>query len=78
VAVPRPAFRSGTTALVRAVARPTLPCPPLPDLDDRSPNGSATCIAWLREVWANSSVAEALEHANPVLAVQVRNRVHGP
>ena len=72
MAVPRPAFRTGTTALVRAVARPTLPCPPLPDLGDRSPNGSATCIAWLREVWANSSVAEALEHASPVLAAQVR------
>ncbi|MFI2635078.1 lantibiotic dehydratase [Streptomyces collinus] len=29
-------------------------------------------MAWLREVWANSSVAEALEHASPVLAAQVR------
>jgi lantibiotic biosynthesis protein len=72
VADPRPAFRTGTTALVRAVARPTLPCPPLPDLDDRSSNGSATCMAWLRAVWAYGDFAEALEHASPVLAAQVR------
>lgn len=71
MAAPRPAFRTGTTALVRAVARPTLPCPPLPDLNDHSPNGSATCVAWLREIWANGDLAEALEHASPVLAAQV-------
>ncbi len=69
---PRPAFRTGTTALVRAVAQPTLPCRPLPDLSDHSPNGAATCAAWLREIWANADLAEALEHASPVLAAQVR------
>ncbi|MBT2420751.1 lantibiotic dehydratase [Streptomyces sp. ISL-22] len=29
-------------------------------------------MAWLREVWAKGNVAEALEHASPVLAAQVR------
>lgn len=72
MAAPRPAFRTGTTALVRAVARPTLPCPPLPDLNDHSPNGSATCVAWLCEMWANADLAEALDHASPVLAAKVR------
>ena len=72
MAAPRPAFRTGTTALVRAVARPTLPCPPLPDLNDHSLNGSATCVAWLCEIWANADLAEALDHASPVLAAKVR------
>lgn len=72
MAAPLSAFRTGTTALVRAVARPTLPCPPLPDLDDRSSNGSAACISWLRAVWSDDDVVEALEHASPVLTAQVR------
>ncbi|MDH6630055.1 thiopeptide-type bacteriocin biosynthesis protein [Streptomyces sp. LBL] len=29
-------------------------------------------MAWLRAVWANSDVAEALQHSSPVLATQVR------
>jgi len=72
VAAPPSAFRTGTTALVRAVARPTLPCPSLPDLDDRSSNGLAACIAWLRAVWSDDDVVEALQHASPVLTAQVR------
>ena len=73
MAAPPSAFRTGTTALVRAVARPALPCPPLPDLDDRSSNGLAACIAWLRAVWSDDDVVEALQHASPVLAAQVRS-----
>jgi thiopeptide-type bacteriocin biosynthesis protein len=57
---------------VRAVARPSLPFPPCPDLDDRSPGGTAACAAWLREVWANEDVVEALQHSSPVLAGQLR------
>ena len=64
-------FRAGTTALVRAVARPELPVSPCPDLDDLSPDGEAARLAWLRKVWSNEDVAEALEHASPVLASQV-------
>ncbi|MYS23586.1 lantibiotic dehydratase [Streptomyces sp. SID4948] len=65
-------FRAGRTALVRAVARPELPVPPVPDLDDPSPHASAFRLAWLRKVWSEGDVAEALEHASPVLASQVR------
>lgn len=69
---PPAAFRTGSTALVRAVARPSLPFPPCPDLDDRSPSGASARVAWLRAVWANKDVAEALQHSSPVLATQVR------
>ena len=68
---PRAAFRTGSTALVRAVVRPSLPFPPCPDLDDRSPSGSSARVAWLRAVWADKDVAEALQHSSPVLAAQV-------
>ncbi|MFE2842560.1 lantibiotic dehydratase [Streptomyces scopuliridis] len=66
------AFRAGKTALLRAVARPELPVSPCPDLDDPSPRGVAARLAWLREVWFEEDVAEALEHASPALASQVR------
>ncbi|WP_405796242.1 lantibiotic dehydratase [Streptomyces sp. NBC_01506] len=66
------AFRAGKTALLRAVARPELPVPPCPDLDDLSPRGAAARLAWLREVWLEEDVTEALAHASPVLASQVR------
>lgn len=65
------AFRAGSTALVRAVARPSLPFPPCPDLDDRSPSGASACVAWLRAAWADKDVAEALRYSSPVLAAQV-------
>ncbi|MCI0383808.1 lantibiotic dehydratase [Streptomyces sp. CNQ085] len=32
----------------------------------------AACAAWLRTVWANRDVAEALQHSSPALAAQVR------
>jgi class I lanthipeptide synthase len=66
------AFRAGKTALLRAVARPELPVSPCPDLDDPSPRSAAARLAWLREVWSEEDVAEALEHASPALALQVR------
>lgn len=65
------AFRTGSTALVRAVARPSLPFLPCPDLDDRSPTGSSDRGAWLRAVWADKDVAETLQHSSPALAAQV-------
>lgn len=65
-------YRAGKTALIRAVARPELPLSPCPDLDDPSPRGGAARLAWLREVWSHEDLAEALEHASPALASQVR------
>ncbi|MFF7982871.1 lantibiotic dehydratase [Streptomyces sp. NPDC007901] len=65
-------YRAGKTALVRAVARPELPLSPCPDLDDPSPNGAASRLAWLREAWSDEELVEAVEHASPELASQVR------
>ncbi|MFI5689996.1 lantibiotic dehydratase [Streptomyces sp. NPDC051636] len=66
------AFRAGKTALVRAVAWPTLPVGPCPGLGDTSPSSAAAQLAWLREVWSQEEIVEALEHASPALASQVR------
>jgi len=66
------AFRAGTTALVRAVARPELPVSLCPDLNDLSPHGEVARLAWLRKVWSDEDFAEAVEHASPVLASQAR------
>ncbi|MFI1097342.1 lantibiotic dehydratase [Streptomyces sp. NPDC020917] len=65
------AFRAGRTALVRAVARPDLALPPCPDLDDTSPQGAEDRLAWLRDTWSRTDIAEALSHASPALASQV-------
>ena len=68
------AFRSGSAALVRAVARPALYLPPWPDLTDLTPGVALTAsrTAWLRAVWEVDGVAEGLRLASPVLADQVR------
>ncbi|MBZ3916797.1 lantibiotic dehydratase [Streptomyces acidiscabies] len=65
-------FRTGRSALVRAVANAGLPIPPCPDLDDPSPPGERARLTWLREVWSDQRVSETLQHASPVLAAQVR------
>ncbi|MFJ3229917.1 lantibiotic dehydratase [Streptomyces sp. NPDC086787] len=65
-------YRAGKLALLRAVARPELPVSPCPDLDDSSRRGAVAQLAWLRAVWSEADVAEALEHASPALASQVR------
>ncbi|MFJ6657808.1 lantibiotic dehydratase [Streptomyces sp. NPDC091377] len=70
MAIPTAAYRAGATALVRAVARPSLSVPPCPELDEP---GSATAQAtWLRAVWADEDFAESLRHSSPSLAAQVR------
>ncbi|MFB7677034.1 lantibiotic dehydratase [Kitasatospora purpeofusca] len=57
-------------ALVRAVAHPAPAVPAWPDLDEAGQADRQ--LQWLREVWAEPSLAEALEQASPVLAQQVR------
>ncbi|MFE3328996.1 lantibiotic dehydratase [Streptomyces sp. NPDC059176] len=65
-----PAFRSGRTALVRAVTSPTPPLLPWPDLADRSPGASAGHLPWLRAV-RDTETGKALWHASPALARRV-------
>ncbi|WP_258177145.1 lantibiotic dehydratase [Streptomyces solincola] len=72
-----PAFRAGATALVRAVARPPAPQLPLPDFDDRSFQAeelaevTAGRLVWVRGIWRDPGIAQALRHASPALAAEV-------
>ncbi|MEV7525861.1 lantibiotic dehydratase [Streptomyces sp. NPDC091371] len=70
VQVARPAFRSGRTALVRAVASPTPPLLPCPDLSDRAPGAGAGHISWLRAV-RGTGTGRGIWHASPALARQI-------
>ncbi|MGW4305886.1 lantibiotic dehydratase [Streptomyces californicus] len=76
MAIP-PAFKAGTTALVRAAARPSVTQLPLPDFDDRSfraeelEEATTGRLAWIRSIWHDPGIAQALRHANPVLAAEV-------
>ncbi|MFD4123675.1 lantibiotic dehydratase [Streptomyces globisporus] len=76
MAIP-PAFKAGTTALVRAAARPSVTQIPLPDFDDRSFRAeeleevTTGRLAWIRSIWHDPGIAQALRHASPVLAAEV-------
>ncbi|MEV1035894.1 lantibiotic dehydratase [Streptomyces sp. NPDC050204] len=76
MAIP-PAFKAGTTALVRAAARPSVTQLPLPDFDDRSfraeelEEATTGRLAWIRSIWHDLGIAQALRHASPVLAAEV-------
>ncbi|MFE2762368.1 lantibiotic dehydratase [Streptomyces halstedii] len=76
MAIP-PAFKAGTTALVRAAARPSVTQLPLPDFDDRSFRAeeleevTTGRLAWIRSIWHDPGIAQALRHASPVLAAEV-------
>lgn len=72
-----PAFKADTTALVRAAARPSVTQLPLPDFDDRSFRAeeleevTTGRLAWIRSIWHDPGIAQALRHASPVLAAEV-------
>ncbi|MEU0857529.1 lantibiotic dehydratase, partial [Streptomyces griseofuscus] len=72
-----PAFQAGVTALVRAVARPAVAQLPWPDFDDRSFKAEELAevttgrLAWIRSVWCDPSIVQALRHASPPLADEV-------
>ncbi|WP_405550613.1 lantibiotic dehydratase [Streptomyces microflavus] len=76
MAIP-PAFKAGGTALVRAAARPSVTQLPLPDFDDRSFRAeeleevTTGRLAWIRSIWHDPGIAQALRHASPVLAAEV-------
>ena len=63
-------FRAAGVVLLRA-ARVEPNVPPCPELDGSGPGRVAGWVDWLRAVWAAEDVAEALEHASPVLAAKV-------
>ncbi|MFI0912515.1 lantibiotic dehydratase [Streptomyces abikoensis] len=66
-------FRSASTALLRAAIHSSLPeIPPLPDLDSARPGHTAALVSWLRRVWAQEDIVEAVGYASPALAEQVR------
>ncbi|MFC5902086.1 lantibiotic dehydratase [Streptomyces zhihengii] len=79
-----PLFRAGTTALVRAVARPAPAEDPFPDFDDRPlPDAgqediTASRLAWVRAVWSNAALVEAVRHASSDLGTQVDNLCESP
>ncbi|MET8540232.1 lantibiotic dehydratase [Kitasatospora sp. NPDC004799] len=58
-------------ALVRAVAHPELPSPVWPDLTTADCNQVPGQVEWLRALWADENLAEALMLASPALACQV-------
>ncbi|MFD0857337.1 hypothetical protein ACFQ07_34355, partial [Actinomadura adrarensis] len=64
-------YRCAETAMVRATPHASLPLPAWPDFTQDSPGHVAEWCAWLRDVWSVEEVAEAIEHASPVLAQQV-------
>ncbi|MFJ6382761.1 lantibiotic dehydratase [Kitasatospora sp. NPDC092039] len=65
------AYRAADAALVRAVARPDVPVPAWPDLSATGPAGTLQQAQWLRALWADERLAQALELASPTLADRV-------
>ncbi|MGW3046250.1 lantibiotic dehydratase [Kitasatospora sp. NPDC001159] len=65
-------------ALVRAVARPDLPVPVWPDLDGNGLAVTHQQTGWLRTVWADDRLAQALGLASPVLADRVARLTAAP
>ncbi|MFD8780979.1 lantibiotic dehydratase [Kitasatospora sp. NPDC059599] len=70
-------YRAADVALVRAVARPALPVPPWPNLGDSGPAARDEQALWLRAVWADRLVAQALGVASPGLARRVAQLTGG-
>ncbi|MFI2652516.1 lantibiotic dehydratase [Micromonospora fulviviridis] len=66
-----PAYRSTGAALVRAAAHPDIDLPPWPDLTEPRADLVPGWVEWLRQVWTNETIVDAVSHASPVLAAQV-------
>ncbi|MEU9074397.1 lantibiotic dehydratase [Kitasatospora sp. NPDC048538] len=75
---PTAPYRAAGVALVRAVASPDPAVPTWPDLDDNSPAAAQQQTRWLRTVWADGQLAQALELASPALTNQVAQLVATP
>lgn len=68
------AFQALDMALLRAAILSDLSLPALPDYHD--PASAASDVGWLREVWANDEVREAIAHAAPAFAEQIDALCH--
>ncbi|MER7579580.1 lantibiotic dehydratase [Kitasatospora sp. NPDC097691] len=75
---PTISYRAADLALVRAVAHPSLPVPSWPALDDDSPAAAHQQAQWLRTVWADARLGQALEVAGPALADRVAQLIAEP
>jgi thiopeptide-type bacteriocin biosynthesis protein len=64
-------YQHTDAALVRAAQHVDLGLPAWPDLTDTTPGHVERWCEWLREVWTVDAVADAIDHASPVLARQV-------
>lgn len=65
-------------ALVRAATAGDLALPPWPDLTETTEEHAERWRGWLRQVWANGQVVEAIEVASPSLAHRVRHILDRP
>ncbi|MFG2091824.1 lantibiotic dehydratase [Spirillospora sp. NPDC048824] len=65
-------YRCGDSAFLRAAALTELPLPACPDLAGDTPTHVAQWLTWLRNVWTIDAVTDAIGHASPVLAREVR------
>ncbi|WP_345695761.1 lantibiotic dehydratase [Kitasatospora terrestris] len=63
---------------MRAVAHPDLPVPAWPDLTTDGTDLTLQRVEWLRAVWADDHLAEALSLASPVLARSVEQLTSSP
>ncbi|RKT86369.1 thiopeptide-type bacteriocin biosynthesis domain-containing protein [Saccharopolyspora antimicrobica] len=59
-------------ALIRAVTHSGLNLPQWPNPSGTGPSTVAAWLDWLRQVWATESVSDAIGHASPRLAEQIR------
>lgn len=65
-------FRAFSRALIRAAAHGAVDVSAWPDLTNPSARDTGQWVGWLRHMWARPEIAEAVEHASPVLAREVR------
>jgi lantibiotic biosynthesis protein len=66
----RDGFRANGAGLMRATAHTRVDVPMSTGLAEAT-TVAAAGVSWLRQVWEIDNLAEALEHASPVLAAQV-------
>ncbi|TYB40793.1 lantibiotic dehydratase [Actinomadura chibensis] len=66
-------YRCVEPVFLRAAAFGELHVAPCPDLSGDAPEQVAQWLTWLRDVWANGAVADAISYASPALAQEVRS-----